>query len=285
VERFSFETAVVTGAASGFGKAISLVLAREGLTIGLVDVDREGLDSTSEEVVKAGGTAEALYCDVTSLPDLQALADRVYGSWGKVDLLINNAGIAGAGDVGDMPMEQWFEVVAVNYWGVVFGCHAFLPRMKARKRGHVLNVASVAGFASPPGYAAYNSTKAAVISLSETLCIELAPYRIGVTVACPTFFKTHNITSMVQNNRYTRLWQRRVCEAAENANPSADVVAQRVFNSVKKNKLYAIPQGRGRSMSLMKRICPAFGLKALARMNQWGKLEEWAIKMASRGWL
>ena len=132
------KTAVITGAAYGLGKAYALEWARSGWRIGLVDIAAEEAERTLDEVRRAGGSGEVYVCDVSSLEEVQAMADDVFSAWGEVGLLINNAGVFGAGSVGDVAMEDWRRIIAINFWGVVHGCHAFIPRMREQGFGHIV---------------------------------------------------------------------------------------------------------------------------------------------------
>ncbi len=178
--------AVVTGAGSGLGRAFCLALARRGARLVCADIDEAAARRTADE---ARGTA--VRCDVARVDEVEALAAAAERALGGIDVVINNAGVAVAGNVGDIPLDDWHWIVGVNFWGVVHGCHVFAPRLRAQGRGHILNVASAAGLLCPPGMAPYNATKAAVVALSETLSAELKSTGVGVTVLCPTFFRTN----------------------------------------------------------------------------------------------
>jgi len=180
--------AVITGAASGFGRALALTLARRrGWKILVADINRQGMEETLAMVKESGGDGEIFECDVSKPEPVQKMAEYVFPNWKKVDLLINNAGVVSCGFVSDIPLEDWYWCVNINFWGMLYGCHFFIPGMKAQGGGHIINVASSAGLFSLMEMAPYNVTKAAVISLSETLRQELVSYKIGVTVACPMF--------------------------------------------------------------------------------------------------
>ena len=177
--------ALVTGAASGLGRALAVALASRGARVLAADLDLEGARETAEQVTRAGGEGHAAEADVTQAADVERLAREMDARFGGVDFVANNAGVAVAGPVGVVPLEDWRWAVGVNLWGVVHGCHVFVPRMRAQGAGHILNVASAAGLLSPPGLAPYNVTKAAVVSLSETLAGELYGSGVGVSVLCP----------------------------------------------------------------------------------------------------
>jgi short-subunit dehydrogenase len=170
-----------------------------------------------------------------------------------VDLVVNNAGVAVAGRVGTIPIADWEWIVRVNLWGVVHGCHVFVPYFTAEGRGHVLNVASAAGFASMPDMGAYSATKAAVVALSEALYTELSPLGIGVTVLCPTFFKT----GILGASRGTDETQAKLLETLmAQGKLDAEGVAEAALRGVERGDLYVLPQADARWLWRVKRLAP-----------------------------
>jgi short-subunit dehydrogenase len=263
-------TAVITGAASGIGRELAIVLARDQCTLVLSDINRAGLEETLELVRKAGGSGEIRLCDVADFDAVMGMADHCFSKWGRVDILINNAGVASTGVVGTIPIEDWKWTVSVNFWGVLHGCHAFIPRMKKQNRGHILNVASIAGIVSMPEMGPYNASKAAVISLSETLRSELSPANIGVSVLCPSHIKTN----LLNNMRYTDEIQRVIANTGfDHALITASKAAEFTIAAMKKNRLYIIPQTPAKLSWIFKRISPSayFGFLSVLTRASWGK--------------
>ena len=271
---------VITGAASGIGRGLALAFARERCTMLLADINETGLNQTCEMVKKAGGIGEVFLCDVSKLDDVMRMADHCYNAWGRVDILVNNAGVACIGFMGDIPIRNWEWIVSINFWGVVYGCHAFIPRMKAQGSGHIVNVASAAGILSSAEMAPYNATKAATISISETLKSELAPYNIGVTVLCPTFIRTN----LMDKLRFTEEFQRQCSTTGiENARWTPDMIAERVIDSVKKNRLYVVPQAAAKLMWAFKRISPSAFFEVFAFLMRKGWARNLMLHMARTG--
>lgn len=271
---------VITGAASGIGRALALALAKERCTILLADINEAGLKETSEMVRKSGGTGETFLCDVSRLDDVMRMADHCFTTWGKVDILINNAGVASTGFMGDIPIKDWEWIVSINFWGVVYGCHAFVPRMKKQGSGYIVNVASAAGIISAPEMSPYNATKAAVISISETLKSELAPYHIGVTVLCPTFIKTNLMSTL----RFTDDFQRHCSVTGiDNARITPEKVAGMVVDAVKKNRLYVLPQTVAKLLWMSKRISPSTHYGFLSFLMRKGWARKLMLHMARAG--
>ena len=271
---------VITGAASGIGRALAVAMAGERCTILLADINREGLGQTLELVKQAGGYGEVFPCDVSKLEDVMAMADHCFDTWGRVDILINNAGVASVGFMGDIPIKDWEWIVSINFWGVVYGCHAFVPRMKKQGSGHIVNVASAAGILSSAEMAPYNATKAATISITETLKSELAPYNIGVTVLCPTFIKTN----LMEKMRFTDEFQKQCSVAGiENARWTPEMIAALVIDAVKKGKLYVVPQVAAKLMWVSKRISPSWFFGFFAFLMRMGWARKIMLHMARTG--
>lgn len=239
------KTVVITGAASGLGRAFALAWAAKGWKVGILDIDMEGAEETRKMVTEAGGTGEVFSCNVRSLEEVEAAADHFYNLWGEVGLLVNNAGVGGGGAVGEIPIEHWEIVIEINLWGVVYGCHAFIPRMKAQGGGHIVNVASAAGLFSAPRFAPYNMSKAAVVSLTQTLKSELAPFDIGVTVVCPPVVKTaivDNTLEMAGEIDYDIEHEVKLLKTAlDNSRITPEYMAEKTMKAVEKNRLYVVP--------------------------------------------
>src|SRR5215475_9835417 len=186
MENLKGKTAVVSGGASGSGRALCLAFAGEGAHVVVADVDETGMAETAAGVRKAGTKALAVKTDVTKLASVQALAERAWAEMGGVHVVCNNAGVAIHGSLESATHRDWEWVLGVNLWGVIHGVEAFVPRMIAQKEpGHVVNTASMAGLIASQGLGVYNTTKYAVVGLSETLQKDLRPYGIGVSVLCP----------------------------------------------------------------------------------------------------
>lgn len=189
-ESLQGRVAVVTGASSGFGELTSIRLARGGAHVVLAARRLERLEALAKRIEQRGGIALPVRCDVTELADLEHLRDRTLDEFGGCDVLVNNAGIPGGGWFEDVDAERIERVVRVNVLGVMFGTKVFLPPMLERGRGHIVNVASLAGRFAAPGAAVYGASKHAVVAFSEALFYELAPKGILVTAVNPGFSPT-----------------------------------------------------------------------------------------------
>jgi len=252
--------AVVTGAAGGLGRAFALELARMRGRILVADIDEAGARETVRLVKEAGGEASATRCDVSKSAEVLALLGEAERAIGGVDLLINNAGVAVGGPIGTVPLSDWEWVVGINLWGVIYGCHYFVPHFQKQGSGHILNVASAAGLFSGPQLGPYNVTKAGVVALSETLSVELKRDNIGVTVLCPTFFQT-NIN---KSGRASRAGGMEFIEKLMvRASIQADGVARAALDGVANGKLYVLPHNDGRWLWRLKRATPSLFYQTL----------------------
>ena len=242
-------TAVVTGGASGIGRALSLLFAREGANVVVADLDEAGMAETVAGVTRAGRRGLAVKTDVSRLADVQALADRAFGELGAVHVVCNNAGVALWGGLESVTHKDWEWAMGVNLWGVIHGVEAFVPRMVAGKQpGHVVNTASMAGLIASQGLGIYNTTKYAVVGLSETLQKDLRGYDIGVSVLCP--MGVHTQIRQSDRNRPAALRNAatdrdgRAVELIGRYLPP-EHVAERVLRAIYANRLYVITHEEG----------------------------------------
>jgi 3-oxoacyl-[acyl-carrier protein] reductase len=177
---------VITGAGSGIGRASALAFAAEGACVVAADLNFVSAQETADQIESIGGKAVPFQVDVTEQAQAHAMVQHALDRFGRVDVVFNNAGIPQAAVPAEDTSDELFDrIMAVNVKGVFNGCRAAIPRMKAQGGGVILNTASTAGIRPRPGLAAYNASKAAVISLTKTLAVELAPYRIRVVSICP----------------------------------------------------------------------------------------------------
>lgn len=182
--------AVVTGASSGIGESTAILLARAGAKVVLAARRLERLESLGERISAHGGEALPVHCDVAEPADLAELVARTDEAYGRCDVLVNNAGIPGGGPFRSLTPQQIERVMRVNVLGVMLGTQAFLPMMLEQRRGHIVNVASLAGRFATPGSAIYGASKHAVVAFGEALSYELKPLGILVTTVNPGFTRT-----------------------------------------------------------------------------------------------
>lgn len=251
---------LITGAGSGLGRALALHFARKGWLVACTDVQPQAAAQTFAEIKAAGGEGLCFQLDVTSEAQFDSAVAQLEVSWGGLDVLINNAGVASSGTVADSPLEQWRWVLDINLMGCVRGARSAIPLMQRQGSGHIVNISSFAGIANPPALASYSVSKAAVISLSETLRLELAGDGIGVSVACPSFFET----ALVENSRNAGPDSG---NAAPQLDPitrhlmktskiTADDVARDIYAAVKKKRFMVISHADARLRYRIKRASP-----------------------------
>ena len=236
--------AVVTGGGSGIGRALALALAREGARVVVADINEADATETVRQLEAAGAEGLAIRTDVADRRQVEALADRVFDRYAATHVLCNNAGVVVHGGLEAATWEDWQWVVGVNLWGVVHGLLAFVPRMIAGgEGGHVVNTASMAGLIASQGLGVYNTTKYAVVGLSETLAKDLRPHGIGVTVVCPMGVATR--IRQAGRNRPAAL--RNAPSAAEGSEMTLigrtldpDEVASQTLAAVRAGALYVI---------------------------------------------
>ncbi|HXG28953.1 MAG TPA: SDR family oxidoreductase [Nevskiales bacterium] len=251
---FPDKRVLITGGASGLGRALALRFAREGWRVGIADLNEARMQETLAAVQQAGGSGFAQRCDVSRVEDFTALADRVRQEWGGLDVLVNNAGIASGGSVAESRYEDWARQLDINLMGVVRGCKTFVPMLLAGKRGHVVDIASFAGIACPPNMASYNVAKAGVIALSESLRAEVIDEGVDVSVACPSFFKT-NLTESFQNPADD--WMKQFTEVVmARAKVTAEDVADDIYRAVHEGRFMVITHDDARMQWRLKRAAP-----------------------------
>jgi NAD(P)-dependent dehydrogenase (short-subunit alcohol dehydrogenase family) len=184
------QVAIVTGAGRGIGRATALELARLGADIVVAELDKAGAERTAGEVKAAGRRAVALATDVTRRTDLESMAARTLADLGKIDILVNNAGIYRAAATLEITEEHWDAVLDINAKALFFACQAVLPAMIKRKRGCIVNLASMAGKVGSRTNLPYNASKAAVVSITKSLALAHAEHGIRVNCVCPGFVET-----------------------------------------------------------------------------------------------
>jgi NAD(P)-dependent dehydrogenase (short-subunit alcohol dehydrogenase family) len=248
------KVAVITGAASGFGREFARLGAREGMKLVLADVQRDALDATVAEVGAAGADVIGEIVDVADSGQVARLADRAFQAFGPVHLLMNNAGVGGGGYLWENTDKDWNWVLGVNLMGVVHGIQHFVPRMLEANRhgtpGHIVNTASMAGWLCAPLMGVYNVSKHAVVALSETLYhdLKLAESTIGVTALCPAFVPTgiaeshrnrpRNLANPAPPTTSQRMAQAASEKAVSSGRMTAEQVARMTFDAVRENRYH-----------------------------------------------
>ena len=254
--------AVVTGAGSGIGRSFAMELAKRGGTIVCADIN---LDAAKETVSliesQTSAKAFAVQCDVGVKEQVKALSEQAEKLMNHpVSLIINNAGVGLGGKFDEVSLEDWQWCMHVNLWGVIHGCHYFVPQFKQQGYGAIINVASAAGYTAAPEMTAYNVTKSSVLALSETLSAELRGDNIRVNVLCPTLVPTN----IMKNGRLPGHYAGLADDLLMNhAFTTSDQVVIKTLNNLDAGKLYTIPQPDAKLFWILKRASPALYAKAL----------------------
>jgi len=265
------KVAVVTGGASGIGKGIASRLLAQGMRVVISDIELGALNAAAAELGITG-----IRADVSSLESVQQLADEVVRKFGAVHVVCNNAGVGSVARVADMKTSDWQWLLGVNLWGVIHGVSVFLPLLQSNPDGgHIVNTASMGGFATLPGLGAYTTSKFAVVALSETLAMELEEdrSRVGVTVLCPGPVRT-NLKSSQRNRPSSLTGGALVDTDLETSEQGAqmrwlvpDEVGDIVVRAIRRGDLYALthPEMAGIPAARHERIAEAFRTAAQDR--------------------
>ncbi len=234
---------LVTGAASGLGAALVRGFAARGDLVLATDL------AESADVPPGVGYQRL---DVRSVQDWNAVRNRV-AEFGGLDVLVNNAGIAGGGRIDRTDAEQWRRLLDVNVLGVALGCREFAPVFKHQGSGHIVNIASLAGLVHPAGMSAYAATKAAVVGLSESLRHELRPWGVDVSVVCPSFFRTNLAASLTDEDPLmTSISAKLIAKSSIDA----DTMASRVLDAVDRRVFLILPDAPAQKAYWSKRSNP-----------------------------
>jgi short-subunit dehydrogenase len=263
--------AFITGGGGGLGRALALKLAGDGWTIGITDIKEEGLVESKSLIEKAGGKAHTFVFDVAKREDYKTAFDRYIALVGGIDLLINNAGVGDGGLFGEYDLPHWDWITGINQMAAVYGSHFAVPHMKAQKSGHIISIASAAGIANMPNMSMYNVTKAAVISLMESIYAELHPFNVATSVVCPTFFRS-NIMQFNKGDKDAAAIGQKIIQKAKY---SPDEIADYILTQAGKKQFYILHPYQARLVFHVKRFFPNFFLSLKAK--QFAK-KDWVQK-------
>jgi NAD(P)-dependent dehydrogenase (short-subunit alcohol dehydrogenase family) len=253
--RFGQKLALVTGAGSGIGRATALRFAELGANLILSDINKASLAETAELARAKGVQVDTEQADVSDWDDMRRFADKVHKRHGALDILVNNAGVATSGEFLTTPVEDWHWVLGINLMGVVHGCKAFGTRMADARRGHIVNIASAAGYYAAPAMSAYSASKHAVMGLSESLRIELAEFGIGVSAICPGVINT-NIVRDMRTHGSTEKSQDKLVALYRRRNYGPEHVAEAVVSAVEHNRAVVPVSPEAWALYAAKRFTP-----------------------------
>jgi NAD(P)-dependent dehydrogenase (short-subunit alcohol dehydrogenase family) len=260
-------TAIVTGGASGIGRALASAMVARGDTVVVADIDGAGAERAADELAKRGpGTATPAVVDVRDAAAVQALVDQVRDQHGRLDVMVNNAGIGIGGDATELTLAHWERVIDINLRGVVHGVHAAYPVMVAQRSGHIVNTASLAGLVPAPLLAPYAMTKHAVVGLSLSLRTEAAAHGVRVTAVCPGVVDTPILDTAGPDDLPRNALSGHVREFFSQIQPrfyAADALAQDIIRGIDRNAALVIAPASARVAWRLWRYAPA----AVSRLN------------------
>ena len=256
--------AVVTGAGSGIGRALSILLAEEGCHLAIADINESGLMETRRQIEKPGRKVSTHIVDVSDWEAMTAFSKEVLESYNNVHLLVNNAGVATTDLVEDGLLEDFEWIMGINFWGVVYGCKLFLPHMLKTDRAHIVNLSSIFGLAGIPSQAPYCSSKFAVRGFTESLRAELMDTRVSVSCVHPGGVDTN----IEKNARHRRSFdgsshEELIKEFKQKAYTSPEKAARILLKGIKANKEKIFIGFDSRLIDVITRLFPVYYLKIL----------------------
>ena len=257
------KVAVITGAAGGVGSALARQLAARRCHLALVDISEPALVELADRLAGNGARVSHHVVDITDKEQVAQLPANVLERHGKVNLLINNAGITYQKSFATHTMEDWEKIVGINWWGVLYGCHYFLPALSEAGEAHIVNLSSMSAFVGLPGQTSYCATKAAVKLLSESMWAEMAKLNIGVTSVHPGAIKTDMIQATLSNSDDIDEAKRNY-DLAQKIGVTPEHVAQRIIRAVERNHIRIRIGKDAWLLDVLKRLLPV-GVQRMLR--------------------
>lgn len=274
-KRYPQKRILITGAGSGLGRALCIEFARMRWNIAAVDIDLDASRETCREIKELGGEGISLSCDVSSYGQMKKMRDMIARRWGGLDILVNNAGISHSAPQREIEVKAWDQVIDINLRGVIWGCNLFLDMLCGGGGGHIVNVSSYVGLIRFPEGGCYGTAKAGVIALSETLRMEFSSKKLGVTVVCPSFFRTNLVenTGKIAGGIVTErnVIMNRVM--MEKASVTAEDIAHKIGKAIRSRKFYLIPMLDARALWIIKRLWPVLYLRITGFLYRKGLYE------------
>ncbi len=253
--------ALITGGGGGLGRALSLALAKDEWTIGITDIKEEALVESKKLIEDAGGKAFTYKFDVSKKEDYKTAFDDFISTAGGLDLLINNAGVGDGGLIGEYDLAHWDWITGINQMAVIYGSHYAVPVFKKQGSGHIISIASAAGLANMPNMGMYNVTKAAVISLMETIYAEVKGFGVDASVVCPTFFRSNIMQHHKGDENSAKIGQTII----QRAKFSPDDIADYILTEAGKGSFYILHPWQAKMVFHVKRFLPNFFLNFKAK--------------------
>jgi short-subunit dehydrogenase len=256
IKAFNNKVAVITGGGSGIGQALACQLAAQGCNLALVDVSHKGMQETRERLSDSGVKITTHVADVSDKQAMAALAEEAIAAHGRINLLFNNAGITYAKSFEGHTLEDWERIIGINLWGVIYGCHYFLPYLKQQAGdAHIINLSSMVAFMGPPEQTSYSTTKSAIKGFSESLWAELHGEGVGVTVVHPGAIRTAIMDEALKSAEHEDAFARTKAIVDKFAMP-ADKAARKILKAVRKDKMRVVVGADALLFEGAKRVLP-----------------------------
>jgi short-subunit dehydrogenase len=266
MKKLSGRTAVITGAGSGIGRALSVALANRGCHLAISDINERGLEETAALVAEQGVRVSRHVTDVARLDQMEKLAEDVLSAHQGVNIMVNNAGVSVASSFLDHSLADFEWLMGINFWGVVYGSKLFLPHMLKEEEGHLVNISSVFGLAGVPLQSSYCASKFAVRGFTESLRVELKSTRVGVTSVHPGGIATNiAAASRVSGGAETQKLHQGAKKAFKNM-LAPDEAARHIVRGIEGNKARVLITREAHVIDIAKRVAPAISTE----MTAWG---------------
>jgi NAD(P)-dependent dehydrogenase (short-subunit alcohol dehydrogenase family) len=258
---FNKATAIVTGGASGIGRALAFELARRGCEVVLADRQVEKAQEAAAQIQNSGGKAKAVQVDVTDFPAMEQLVRQTIEGSGRLDYIFNNAGIVIGCTANHYSNEDWNKIIDINFRGVVYGIQAAYNIMIEQGFGHIVNTSSMAGLMPNPINVAYAATKHAVVGLSQSLRTEAAAIGIRVSVICPGVIRTPILEGGQYGKIKTNIPDEKLRDMWEELKPMApDLFAKKALNAIAKNRAIIVVPAKWKLIWWLNRLSPSLGM-------------------------
>lgn len=282
------KVAVVTGTGSGIGKATAILLAKEGCDVAISDINKKELEDTRQTIEALGTKVHARVLDVADKKAFHDYANDVAEYFGKVNLIINNAGVAVSATLEETSYEDFEWLMNINFWGMVYGTKAFMPHLKKAGEGHIVNISSIFGFMAPAGTGAYNSSKFAIRGFNETLRMELDIEDCGVSLSSvhPGGIRT-NIARDARMDEKTlsdmgMTKEEAASRFAQITLTTPDKAALTIVNGIKKNKMRILIGPDAVAVDWMTRLMPQLWRRVAAKAMQIGQRRQAKLAETAR---
>ena len=267
--------AAITGGGGGIGRCLARALAEKGCDLALVDIDQEALEGTKAAVSEFAVKVSVHVADITKFEAVESMAADVLAEHGKLNILVNNAGITIQKSFETHSIADWERMIGINLWGVIYGCKAFLPALKlaaAEEGAHIINMSSMAGLLGLPNQSSYSATKSAVRMLSETLNAELDIHNIGVTAVQPGAIKTKMILTTLAESDDVKEAEKSY-KMVEKIGNTPDYAAKRIVRAIEKNSVRIRIGKDAVILDILKRMFPTGLNRRIAKMSTKARLK------------